>query len=294
MIGVEVTGAALAKGFCLTDKLEMQVLTSPIKQKSSIPVKSIALPIEHGSWGFVFEPIVAGLLLAPSLAALFITILVAGGFLTRQPLKFALADWQQGRRLPRTKIARRFVLIFGGIAAFGFIGSVFTAPAISFIPLVVVAPAVVYLILQDAARQTRNFLPEILAAITLASSLPAMALAGGWSLPGSLAFWAIMLTRLIPSIVYVRNRLKLEKGKEFSRLSPAVSHILALIAIGALAYNGLSPFLLIPVTLFLLGRAVTGMSRFRRVTSAKVIGIYEVVYGSVTVLALVLGHYIGF
>jgi hypothetical protein len=68
MIGVEVTGAALAKGFCLTDKLEMQVLTSPIKQKSSIPVKSIALPIEHGSWGFVFEPIVAGLLLAPSLA----------------------------------------------------------------------------------------------------------------------------------------------------------------------------------------------------------------------------------
>ena len=74
----------------------MQAITSPIKQKSAIPLKSIALPIEHGSWGFVFEPIAAGLLLGPSLPALFITILVTGGFLARQPLKFVLADWQQG------------------------------------------------------------------------------------------------------------------------------------------------------------------------------------------------------
>ena len=272
----------------------MEAIASPVKQRSGIPLKTIALPIEHGSWGFVFEPIAAGLLLAPSLAGLFITVLVIGGFLTRQPLKFALADWQQGRRLPRTKIAKRFVLIFGAIAGFGFMGSLLVAPPHSFVSFVVVAPLVVYLILQDAARQTRNLLPEILAAIALSSSLPAMTLAAGWSLPGAIALWAIMLARLIPSIIYVRNRLRLEKRKEFSRVSSFTSHVAAVLVVGALAYSGLSPLLVVLVMFFLLGRAAFGMSRFRRVASAKTIGIYEVIYGVVTVLALVVGYHFGF
>ena len=272
----------------------MEAIASPIKQRSGIPLKSIALPIEHGSWGFVFEPMVAGLLLAPSLAAVFIAILVTGGFLMRQPLKFALADWQQGRHLPRTGIAKRFVLIFGGIAAFGFVGSLITAPVQTFIPFVVVASPVVYLILQDAARQTRNLLPEILAPIALSSSLPAMTLAAGWSFAGSIALWTIMVARLIPSIVYVRNRLRLEKGKEFSAVSSVATHVVAVLIVGALAYSGLSPWLVVIVMLFLLGRSVHGMSKFRRVASAKVIGIYEVIYGVVTVLALVVGYHVGF
>jgi YwiC-like protein len=270
----------------------MQATTiSPIKKKSGIPVKSIALPIEHGSWGFVFEPIAAGLLLAPSLAAVFIIILVVGAFLARQPLKFVIADWQQGRRLPRTEIAVRFVLIFGSLAAFGLFGAIFLAPAVGFIPFVVVAPLGVYLIAQDAARKSRNFLPEIMAALALSSSSPAIALAAGWSWPASLALWAIMLARLVPSIIYVRNRLRLEKAKKFSRVSPIASHLAALITVGLLAYAGLSPRLLLPVMVVLLGRAVVGMSSFRGVARAKVIGVYEVVYGVITVLALVLGFY---
>jgi hypothetical protein len=271
----------------------MEAVTPIIKQRPGIPVRSIALPIEHGSWGFVFEPIAAGLLLAPSLAGLFITILFTGGFLMRQPLKFALADWQQGRRLPRTEIANRYVLIFGAIAGCGFIGCLLTAPAHSFVPIVVASPLIVYLILQDAARQTRNLVPEILAAIALSSSLPAMMLAAGSSFPASIALWVIMLARLIPSIIFVRNRLRLEKGKEFSRVSSVSSHIAAVLVVGALAYSGLSPLLVVVMMLFLLGRAAFGMSRFRRVVGAKIIGIYEVIYGVLTVLALVAGYYLG-
>jgi hypothetical protein len=272
----------------------MQAIISPVKHKSGIPLKSIALPIEHGSWGFVFEPLVAGVFLAPSVAAIFISIFVVGAFLTRQPLKFVLADWQQGRRLPRTEIAFRFVLIFGGIATFGLFGSVLSAPTVSFIPFVAVAPPIIYLIFKDAARQSRNLLPEVIAAFGLASSLPAITLAGGWPWPASLALWAIILARLVPSIIYVRNRLRLEKGKEYSRFAPFLAHALALIVAGGLAYAGLSPFLMILIMGFLLGRSVFGLSRFRRVARAKVIGIYEVVYGAVTILALLLGFYIGF
>src|SRR5690242_13606880 len=173
----------------------MQVIASSTKRKSAIPVKSIALPIEHGSWGFVFEPIAAGLLLAPSLPAVFMTIFVVGAFLARQPLKFVVADWQQGRRLPRTAIAVRFLLIFAAISTFGLFGTVILAPPACFIPYVIVGPLVVYLIAQDAARKSRNFLPEIMAAFALSSSLPAITLAAGWSWPASLALWATMLAR---------------------------------------------------------------------------------------------------
>ena len=135
-------------------QMDTNVLT--VKRSAKIPAKSIALPVEHGAWGFLFEPLAAGLILAPSLAAPFILLLVTGAFLTRQPLKFLLGDWLQKRRLPRTAVALRFVLIFGGITVIGLLGSLFFASLHSFIPFVFVAPIVVYLIVQDVARQSRQ------------------------------------------------------------------------------------------------------------------------------------------
>lgn len=269
----------------------MQAITSLNRPRNNVPLKSIALPIEHGSWGFVFEPLVAGLLLAPSLAAPFIAVFITGAFLTRQPLKFLLADWQQGRRLPRTEIALRFVLIFSAVALLGLAGSLVFAPAASFIPLVAVAPAVTYLVMQDAARQTRNLAPELIAAVALSSSAAVLALAAGWSWPLALSVWVIMASRLVPSIVYVRNRLRMEKGKEFSILGPIAAHCLALLAVAGLAFSRLAPFLMIPVMTFLLIRAAAGLSSFRHKVKAKIVGIWEIAYGVVTVLALVLGYY---
>src|SRR5215813_9262916 len=100
----------------------MAVNVLSIERKVKVPAKSIALPVEHGAWGFLFEPLIAGLILAPSVAAPFITLFAVGTFLTRQPLKFALGDWLQKRRLPRTDVARRFVAVFGGITAVGLVG----------------------------------------------------------------------------------------------------------------------------------------------------------------------------
>ncbi len=42
----------------------------------------------------------------------------------------------------------------------------------------------------------------------------------------------------------------------------------------------------------LLTRAVWGLSRFRRRVKAMKIGIWEVVYGTLTVLSIIAGHYL--
>ena len=262
------------------------------RKPASVPAKSIALPIEHGAWGFLFEPLAAGLIVAPSIGAPFIALMVVGAFLTRQPLKFLVGDWLQKRRLPRTDIARRFVLIFGGIAVLGLFGTLALSPLNSLLPFALLTPVVIYLIIQDAARQTRQLLPELLAAFALASSITVLALADGFDFRLALALWAIMLARLIPSVLYVRSRLRLEKGKEFSRTAPIVAHVAALVLVGALYYFGLASVLTTLMAGFLMVRAAFGLSRYRQILKAKTIGIWEVIYGSLYALSIVLGYYL--
>src|SRR6476661_3892164 len=66
-----------------------------VRSKSSMPpvrVGQIALPSEHGGWGLLFEPLVAGLAIAPSVGGLCIAVMTVGAFLTRQPLKMLVID----------------------------------------------------------------------------------------------------------------------------------------------------------------------------------------------------------
>ena len=265
-------------------------LTERLKTKAL--ARSIALPVEHGAWGFLFEPLAAGLIIAPSIAALWLALFVVGAFLMRQPLKFLFADWQQGRHLPRTDMALRFGLIFGAIATAGLLGSLSFAPLESFIPFIIVAPFTVWLIVQDVARQTRQLLPELIAAFVLASSVAAIALANDFSFSSASALWAILLARLIPSVLYVRSRLRLEKGKNFSRSSPILAHLFALMFIGGLAFYGLSPLLTVAMFGVLFGRALLGLSPYRKKIKAMQIGIREVIYGLLTVLSIVIGYYL--
>lgn len=261
--------------------------------KPNVSAKSIALPVEHGAWGFLFEPLAAGILLAPSAATFWIVLMVVGAFLMRQPLRFLIPDWLGGKNLPRTALALKYSVIFASLFAVGAIGSFAFAPIESFIPFLAIAPLAIYQIYSDAVRKSRQLLPELTGAIALSSSVTVLALAGGWNAPTAFSLWAIMLARLIPSILYVRSRLRLEKGKETRILPPIAAHVLALISVAALAYFGLSPILLVLMITFLLGRSVYGLSSLRKPTKAKFIGIQEVIFGSLTMLGLVFGYYLG-
>ena len=49
--------------------------------------RSIAIPAEHGGWGMLFGPILLGLLVVPSMTAVFLAVLYIAAFLARTPLK---------------------------------------------------------------------------------------------------------------------------------------------------------------------------------------------------------------
>ena len=86
---------------------------------TSLPtLKSLLLPKEHGSWSLAFEPLVLGLLVAPSVGGLGLAAAMIAGFFLRRPLKLAVT-------LPaadlRRSAARNWALLLGGVALAGLI-----------------------------------------------------------------------------------------------------------------------------------------------------------------------------
>ena len=67
--------------------------------------RSVAIPSEHGGWGLTLEPVVLGLLVAPSLAGLALGVAAFTAFLLRTPAKLIAVDVRRGRWLDRTRLA---------------------------------------------------------------------------------------------------------------------------------------------------------------------------------------------
>lgn len=262
------------------------------KIQQTVRLKGIALPTEHGAWGFLFEPLLAGLMIAPSFASLWISLLIIGAFLTRQPLKIFLSDWKGKRKLLQTVAAFKFVLLFSSVSLTGLVGSLFLAKPESFYPFLFILPFGIYQIYCDASKQSRQLLPELTGAIAISSSVAVIGIAGGLPTSIGYALWAVFVARLIPSILYVRNRLRLEKGKDFSIISVVLAHFGALVSVGLLSVYGLIPKLPLLMFTVLLIRAGWGLSPYRKRVKAMRIGVWEVIYGILTALSVVLGYYL--
>jgi hypothetical protein len=271
----------------------MQNISIPSTATSRVPFKSIALPVEHGSWGFLFEPLLAGLLIVPSLGGLSLSLFVIGAFLARQPLKFVIGDLTKKKHLPRTGVAIRFAAIFGGISLLGFSLSVLTVSAQAFIPFVITIPFVIYLLIQDAARQSREIVAELLAAAVLAASISSLAIAGGLGYTLAFVLWLTMLARLIPSVLFVRSRLRLEKGKDYTVLVPVATHIAGLGAVAYFWLASIGSVLTVAASTFLLGRAAIGLSKYGSKMTARQLGVREVIYGVIYAATIVIGYYAG-
>ena len=272
----------------------MATKESAIPRYPKIRAKSVALPVEHGSWGFLFEPLVAGIAVAPSVASGWIAILVIGAFLMRHPLKVILAGGKARIGSPQTSLALTFLAIFTAVFCVGVVGSILYSRPESFVPFALVLPFALYQIYCDSTRSSRQLLAEIIGSVAISSSITVIALAAGWDTPKAYALWIIIVARLIPSILYVRNRLKLEKGKEFSQIIPITAHVAAFGLVLLLANLGFGSYL--PAVMFavLLARSIIGLSSYRKKVKAMKIGIWEVIYGTLTAVSIIVGHYTGF
>ncbi len=260
-----------------------------------IPIKGVALPAEHGGWGFLIEPLLLGLLAVPTPAGAALALAVCGVFLLHQPLKVALKDRRKGKRYLRTRWAERFALFYGGVTlaggllALGLAGGTFL-PAL--LPSLLLAlPLAGVQLGYELRNRGRDLLPETAGALALGAAVIALALLAGWTLAAALVLWALLAVRSSTSILYVRARLRLEKGKPAHIPPTLAAHGGGLLALGLLVGARLAPGLALAGGVLLAGRAAYGLSRWRRPAPAKVIGIQEMFYGIAYAVLCALGYW---
>ena len=247
-------------------------------------LRPLALPSEHGGWGFLFEPLVLAMLAAPSWCGALICAAAIAGFLTRQPLKLAMQDALRRRAYPRTRWCALFAASYASAAA------VAIGVAIAFggwriaIPFAVVAPLAIVNIVYDARNKSRALLPEITGPIAMASSAAAIAIAGGKSLEVAFALMAIVVLRAIPAVMYVRALIASRDGRPVRSAVPIALHVAAIAAAFALWRMQLAPVIAVAMLAALLMRAVYAMAHPG--VPAKTIGWREIAWGAAYVVTI--------
>jgi hypothetical protein len=258
--------------------------------------RQVALPIEHGGWAFLLQPVALGLLVSPSLAGVCLGLAALFTFLVHQPLKLAIGDWRRGKRYPRTGLAERFALAYGVAAALALAAAVALAsqggpPAgVFWIPLAAGIPFALAQLAYDARKRSREAVAEISGALALGSLAPAIAVLGGWDLGQAWALWPLLAAQAVPAILYARARLRLERGQASPAWPAWLAHLAGLAVVAACAALGLGPWLAAIAMLVMLARALHGLSRFRRPATARRVGMQEVAMSALTVALIAVGH----
>jgi hypothetical protein len=255
-------------------------------------LKPLALPVEHGGWGMLMAPVLLGLLAAPSLEALGVGLGACFAFLARHPLKLAAADWRQARRTARTRAAERFALLYSSLAV-GSLAWAAGAPSGWWWPLALALPLALAQFQDDVRHQGRRLLPELLGAVALASVVGSELRASGWSLAASFSAWAIVAAKATAAVLYVRARIRCDRGLEFGSVAVLVVHALGLATAMALATAQLLPWLAAFGFGLLLARAAHGLSRFHRPVPAKAVGFMELAWSAAFVLLTAFGYAAG-
>lgn len=258
-------------------------LLAPHLKPAPVRWRQLLLPSEHGSWAFAFEPVLLGLLVAFSPAALCVTLAVALGFIARKPAKYAFSSAAGAAAL--RPVARRVlpVLLLGSAAALA--SAVAASRWQILIPLLAALPGAVVFARQEQAGQVRSLAAELVATALCSLPLLSIALAAGKPLPDALALGAVSLGRAWPSLLFVRARLRTARGGRGHHASAIVAQILAPLALAALAHRQLLPPGIVPINLALSLRAgFFLLSPVPRLT-AKQLGIAEVAWGLFYTLA---------
>lgn len=260
---------------------------------SGVRLRPIALPAEHGGWSLLLEPIVLGLALIPSVGALWVSIIAISAFLMRHPFKLAVVDWRRKRRYGRTPLAARFALLYFVVATLSFVSALKAAGSGWLLPIVLAGPLAIVQLIYDTSGRSRALIAELSGSMSVGAIAAAIAMAGGWSSRAAMGLWLIVAARHVPTILYLRAKLRLLHGRPASQRLAVVAHLVAVVVVAAFAFVRLIPFLALVAMSILLVRAVIGLSSSDEDLTAKKLGIRELGFGAMTVVTVIAGYTMG-
>ena len=200
--------------------------------------RSVAVPNEHGGWGLTAEPVLLGLLVAPSPAGACIGLAALTAFLVRTPLKLVSIDVRHDRWVDRTRLAARLaavelvVLALLGVAAVALAGWSWMLPIAAAAPLVAIEWSF------DSRGRGRRLIPELAGAVGIAAAAAAIVVADHGSAALAAGVWLVLAARAVGSIPFVRVQIsRLRRGAGNIRQTDVAQLVAVLLAVAAVAID---------------------------------------------------------
>ncbi|MCU0311839.1 MAG: YwiC-like family protein [Acidimicrobiales bacterium] len=249
-------------------------------------LRAVAVPTEHGGWGLSGEPVLLGLLVAPSVAGVMVGVATVLAFVVRTPLKVVLVDRHRHRHRDRTRVARRVVAVEGAVlVAVVAAATVLAGPRIWW-PLAVAAPLVVLELWFDMRSRGRRLVPELAGAVGVSAAAAVIVLAGDGSAAVALGVWLVLAARSISSIPHVRARIARLHHRSAARSTLVLADgVAALAALAAVALD--RGFLVGAAAVLVL--VVVQWATDGREMPVTVVGIGQTIGGLLVVVATAIG-----
>jgi hypothetical protein len=197
--------------------------------------RAVALPDEHGGWGLTAEPVLLGLLVAPSWSGAALAVAAFLAFLVRTPLKLVLVDRWRHRWLERSRVAATIAAVelvaLAALALAAGLGSGWEW----LVPIALAAPLVGVELWFDMRSRGRRLVPELCGAVGIAAAATSIALVGGADARVAAALWVVLAARAIATIPFVRVQIgRLRRHAVRVALSDRAQVVAAVLALAAI------------------------------------------------------------
>ena len=171
--------------------------------------KGILIPAEHGAWGLIAEPLLLGLLAAPSPAGFFLALFSFAAFLLRTPGLRLLRARRAASPDPHGPTVKRFTLVTGSTALLSLLAAIRAgARSDALFPFAAALPPMLWTLREQDRGRTRTLWPELIAGAAVSAPVSAIAIAGGIPARTAYFLWGLLALKNVSAILYVRCQIK--------------------------------------------------------------------------------------
>jgi hypothetical protein len=243
-------------------------------------IRKVALPNEHGSWNFVLEPLILSLIVAFSTNGLILALAAFILFLSRQPIKYIT-----GKNAPKLKTTAKKVLAFYfSIVFLLFLYLIFNSELRLRLPYGTALLLMLFYLYLEYKGRSRELIFEFIPPVAITLMSISIILMNGNFAYNAFVYGVLLLSRSLPTIVYIHAKVMEMKNKPYKELPTHIINITFLLLIFFLISNNMLPQLTIAGPIIMLIRAVIGFSKFNFTKTVMLIGLAEFTYGVIIVV----------